>query len=61
MPGLRLDRLIALTCFILLPLSPPVALTGAIAEADKPVPSAETVGAPAEANAQRATENPVGL
>ena len=60
MPGLRLDRLIALTGFILLLLSPRVALTGAVADANKLVPSAETVGAPTEADSQRATEKSVG-
>jgi len=60
MPGLRLDRLIALTGFMLLLLSPRVALTGAVADANKLVPSAETVGAPTEADSQRATEKSVG-
>ena len=42
MPGLRFYRLFALTCLILLPLSSRVALAGAVADADKPLPNVET-------------------
>jgi L,D-transpeptidase YcbB len=60
MPGLRFDRLFALTWLILLLLSPRVALAGAIADADKPLPNVETGGAPTEADSKRTTEKPAG-
>jgi L,D-transpeptidase YcbB len=60
MPGLRLDRLIALIGFCFLLLIPRGAVSGVIAEADKPVPTAETVSPSAEASSQPATENRVG-
>jgi hypothetical protein len=57
MPGLRLDRVIALTSLVLLLLTPRAALaepTGAI-DTDKAVPNLETVGPPANAS-ERAAE-----
>jgi murein L,D-transpeptidase YcbB/YkuD len=55
MPGLRLDRLIALIGFCFLLLIPRGAVSGG--EADKPVLILETISPPAEVNSQPATEN----
>ena len=60
MPGLRLDRLIALIGFCFLLLLPRGAVSGSIADADEPVPNAEVVGPPAEVDPQRAAEKPAG-
>jgi hypothetical protein len=63
MPGLRLDRLIALTLLVFPLMSPRASLAdpiGAIVDVDKPVPNAMTVEPPADADSERATEKPAG-
>src|SRR5215831_1023469 len=64
LPGLRLDRLVALTLLVLLLLTPRAALAdpiGAIAATDKPVPKAETVGPPASASGDAPGPSPTAI
>ncbi len=62
--GLRRDRLVALTSFVLLLLAPRAALaapTGAIGATDKPVPNVETVASPARASGDAPRPSPTAI